>query len=117
MNMSQTNFRMNIEDVFINVDTIITLGLIINELVTNSLKHAFCNTAADGEISVSFVKREPNILALSVADTGEGLPENFDIRNTESLGLRLVTTLVDQLSGNIEAKRNKGTEFVITFTQ
>jgi len=117
MDMNQTNFRMNIEDICINVDTVITLGLIINELVTNAIKHAFINTAAQGEISVSFCRRDVDILALSVADTGDGLPEDFDIRNTESLGLRLVTTLVDQLRGSIEAKRTKGTEFVITFTQ
>jgi PAS domain S-box-containing protein len=116
VNTYQTNFHHNIDDIFINVDTIITLGLIINELVTNSIKHAFINTVQGG-IFVSFFRKDANILVLSVADTGSGLPENFNINNTESLGLRLVTTLVDQLNGNIEAKVNKGTEFVITFEQ
>jgi PAS domain S-box-containing protein len=117
VNTNQTNFHQKIDDVYINVDTVVTLGLIINELVTNSIKHAFINATEQEKIFVSFFRKDANILVLSVADTGGGLPENFDIKNTESLGLRLVTTLVDQLSGNIEAKVNKGTEFVISFLQ
>jgi PAS domain S-box-containing protein len=115
VNTYQTNFYQYIDDIYINVDTIITLGLIINELVTNSIKHAFVNMVQGG-IFVSFFRKDKNSLSLSVADTGRGLPENFDINNTESLGLRLVTTLVDQLNGSIETKVNKGTEFVITFS-
>ena len=117
VNSNHTNFHQDIEDIFINVDTVITLGLIINELVTNSIKHAFINTALQSGIFISFFRKEANILVLSVADTGRGLPKNLDIKSTESLGLRLVTTLVDQLNGNIEARVNKGTEFVITFSQ
>lgn len=53
---------------------------------------------------------------LSVSDNGVGIPENFDIKNLDSLGLRLVTSLVEQLGGELELKRNSGTELIIRFT-
>ena len=55
-------------------------------------------------------------LILSVSDNGVGIPENFDIENLDSLGLQLVTSLVDQLDGELKIKRNNGTEFIIRFT-
>ncbi len=104
----------NLEGIFLGVDTAILCGLIINELISNSLKYAFPNGKM-GEISIGLTKSTNNGYTLVVRDNGIGFPENIDYRNTDSLGLQLVTTLTDQLGGNISLNRNGVTEFKITF--
>ncbi|WP_094227646.1 PAS domain S-box protein [Methanolobus psychrotolerans] len=105
----------NIEDVFLNVDTAVPLGMIINELVSNSLKHAFPEMK-EGEINVELKVLKGNFL-LKIRDNGIGLSSSIDYRNTESLGLQLVTTLVDQIDGTIELNSMNGTEFTISFRE
>ncbi len=103
-----------VEDVRLPIDTAIPCGLIINELVSNCLKHAFPGMGK-GEVRVSLRSINGSI-ELIVADNGVGIPEDFDFENTESLGLHLVTILVEgQLSGKITLSRKEGTEFCITF--
>lgn len=102
------------ENILLDIDTAIPCGLIINELVSNSLKYAFPD-GRKGEIMVALEPVEGSI-ELRVADNGVGIPEGLDIKNTRSLGLRLVTILAeDQLQGSITLKRDYGTEFCITF--
>jgi PAS domain S-box-containing protein len=108
------NFRMDIEDVLLNIDTAITLGLSINEIVSNSLKHAF-TVNQTGEIYVSLKEISKDNFCLSISDNGKGIPEDVDYKNTSSLGLQLVNTLIEQLEGNIELDNKKGTKFIITF--
>jgi two-component sensor histidine kinase len=97
------------------MDMAIPCGLIINELVTNSLKYAF-PVGRKGEINIAFSQDNSNIYELFVGDNGVGISEDMDIKNTDSLGLRLVTMLViDQLEGEIDLKRNNGTKFSIKF--
>jgi two-component sensor histidine kinase len=97
------------------MDLAIPCGLIINELVTNSLKYAFPD-GRKGEINIAFSQNNSNFYELFVGDNGVGISEDMDIKNTDSLGLRLVTMLViDQLEGEIELKRNNGTKFSIKF--
>ncbi|AKB58287.1 PAS domain S-box protein [Methanosarcina barkeri] len=115
------------ENVFLNMDTGIPLGIVINELVSNSLKHAFLGKDR-GEIQIklhreknSKYKKEKeanraNSFILVVSDNGVGIPENLDIKNVDSLGIQLITTLADQLDGEFELKRNNGTEFTMRFT-
>jgi PAS domain S-box-containing protein len=105
------------DQISLGVDTAIPCGLIINELVTNSLKYAF-PAGRRGEIRVA-LKHEngDGLYRLVVADNGVGLPAAIEPRKTTTLGLQLVTTLVDQLNGSIEIKRDNGTEFVITFSE
>ena len=98
----------------VGVDVAIPCGLIVNELVTNSLKYAF-PAARKGTIHVSLRKIDENIHRLTVADDGVGLPPNLDYRNTETLGLQLVMTLADQLGGTAEFRRDRGTTFVVSF--
>jgi PAS domain S-box-containing protein len=105
----------NIENVYLGVDTAVPLGMVINELVSNSMKHAFQN-GAHGRISVD-LSIQNSILILKVKDNGIGLPPEIDFRKTESLGLQLVTTLVDQIDGTIELNVNEGTEFLIRFEE
>jgi len=112
------NLNMNLDqNVLFDMDTAIPLGIIINELVSNSLKHGFSDIN-DGEILIELHREEGknNTFTLTVSDNGVGIPENLDIGNLESLGLQLVTTLVDQLNGELELKRDNGTEFTIRFT-
>jgi len=118
-------FSKDIEkDVFFDIDVSVPLGLILNELLSNSFKYAFPNKD-NGEIRVKLCRNDSRIndienyntvYTLSVSDNGIGIPENLDIENLDSLGLQLVTTLVDQLDGNLELKRDNGTEFIIKFS-
>ncbi|MBI3601243.1 MAG: ATP-binding protein [Nitrospinae bacterium] len=101
------------EDIYFDVDTAISLGLIINELVLNSIKYGFTDRR-NGEIMIS-LQHENGRYVLTVRDNGVGFPEGVDFRNTESLGLQLVNTLTEQLNGKIEIERKNGTEFRITF--
>lgn len=109
--------KLNIQadEVFLTIDTAVPCALILNELVSNILKHAFPN-GRKGTTWIS-VEVDPNHrLTLSVADNGAGFPADLDFRATESLGLQLVNTLVDQLEGAIELIRQPGTTFKIRFT-
>ncbi|MCQ1536091.1 PAS domain S-box protein [Methanosarcina sp. KYL-1] len=107
------------ENAFFNTDTAVPLGIIVNELVSNSLKHAF--TEKEGDIRIRLCREEKNneisksLYSLTISDNGKGIPKNVELGSVESLGLQLVSILVDQLDGNIELKREQGTEFKITF--
>jgi two-component sensor histidine kinase len=105
--------RIETEAVPLDLDAAIPCGLIVNELVTNALKHAFPNDA-QGEVWIE-LKRDNGSVRLTVGDDGVGLPDGWDIQSSESLGMRLVTALVGQLDGNLTLNREGGTEFVITF--
>ena len=101
-----------IENIKFNIDTAIPLGLIINELVTNSIKYAF---PLDGGTITIKLRTILNNFELIISDNGIGIPKNIDPRNTTTLGLRLVTTLINQLEGKLKININNGTEFKIIF--
>jgi two-component sensor histidine kinase len=115
-NVSSTTISLNInvENISLEIDRAIPCGLIVNELVSNSLKYAF-PANRQGEIQVEFYAKSDDSLALIVRDNGTGIPKEFDIETTHSLGLTLVQGLVEQLEGAIELDRTQGTEFKITF--
>jgi len=107
--------NINVENVSLEVDSAIPCGLIINELVTNSLKYAFPE-GRKGELKLSLRPIDDNMVELIIGDNGIGIPEELDFRNTDSLGLHLVTILVEnQLHGEISLDRSNGTEFKIEF--
>lgn len=108
--------KTQIDDVFLGIDTAIPCGLVINELVSNSLKHAFPADTA-GEIHIHLRAREDCRIALTVSDNGVGLPSGLDVRHTDSLGLQLVNTLIDQLGGTLEIENGRGTTFRIIFEE
>ena len=119
--LSSQNIRLYVdleENASFNMDTVVPLGIIINELVSNSLKHAF--TEKEGEIRIKLCREEKNnethksLFSLTISDNGKGIPENVELESLESHGLQLVSILVDQLDGKIELKREHGTEFRIT---
>ncbi len=107
--------KSELEGIFFEIDTAILCGLIINELISNSFKHAF-PAGMKGEVYVGLKKTGENKFILILRDNGIGFPHDIDFRKTESLGLQLVTTLTDQLGGKIELNRNNCTEFKITFS-
>ena len=119
------------ENAFLNMDNAVPLGIIVNELVSNSLKHAFSGMdkgkiyiklrrEEDGEFINSreeskYKGFESNSFMLKVSDDGIGIPKSIDLENPNSLGMQLVTTLVDQLDGELKLKRDNETEFTIRF--
>lgn len=107
--------KINVEDVMLDINTAIPLGLIVNELLTNSLKHAFPE-GMKGEINVDFHKQDDHY-QFTVKDNGVGFPFDLDFQNTDSLGLQIVNSLTQQIDGKIELNRSHGTEFKITFKE
>jgi PAS domain S-box-containing protein len=111
MKEGDINLLLSVGDINLNIDTIIPCGLILNELVTNSLKYAFEGVERP-EISISFDKHDGQA-TLIYSDNGIGMPEHIDFPSSESLGLQIVSMLALQLRGTAELKRDVGTEFVI----
>lgn len=102
------------DGVSLGIDAAIPCGLIVNELISNSLKHAFLD-GRDGKIRVEIHSHPDREMTMIVSDNGVGFPKDLDFRNTETLGLQLVNSLTAQLGGKIELHVNGGTEFKITF--
>lgn len=106
---------LHLEDVHMSLDTAIPCGLIINELVSNSLKHAF-SEGTEGFISIEFKSYKDGFL-LKVADNGVGIPPNIHPKSADTLGLQLIYGLVSQLEGSIDLDRTNGTQFTIKFKE
>jgi len=114
MQSSHIKLVTDIEKITLGIEASIPCGLIVNELITNSMKYAFPE-GREGEIRVSLRTTEKGKIELTVSDNGVGIPQGVDFRNTDSLGLTLVNALAGQLQGDIELSREKGTEFTLTF--
>ena len=112
VNSNLISLEMDVEGIPLDIDVAIPCGLIINELVTNSLKHAF-KSGINGKVQIKFHSNDKTWL--TVSDNGTGLPESFKLEHVETSGLRLVNKLVKQLNGKIELNINGGTEFKIIF--
>ena len=110
------NLKIDIKNVMLNINTAIPCGLIINELITNTLKHAFPNKA-EGSLSIKMEKLESESFVLEVQDTGIGLPADVDPNHVKTLGLQLITSLVQQLNGEMKYSNCNGTCFRLEFTQ
>jgi predicted ATPase/two-component sensor histidine kinase/tRNA A-37 threonylcarbamoyl transferase component Bud32 len=111
--------KVSIQDVDLDLDKVIPVALIINELVSNALKHGFPDVAArhdKGVIHVDLHSEPDRGVRLSVCDNGAGFPETFDIEQSQSLGLKLVRVLTTQLNGDMMLYTKGKTDFVITFT-
>ncbi|MCO6499642.1 MAG: PAS domain S-box protein [Vicingus serpentipes] len=106
--------KVNAKEVFLNLDLSIPCGLIVNELVSNALKYAFTE-GVKGVINIELFIKEENV-NLIIKDNGVGLPTEIDFQNTETLGLQLVMSLIEQINGTIKLlKEKKGTGYIITF--
>jgi hypothetical protein len=110
--------RVEATGMTVGVDAAIPCGLIVNELVSNALKHGFASRSGNGtppEVTVRFARREGETLELSVSDNGRGFPEDLDFRSAGSLGLQLVNVLAEQLEGSVSLDRSCGTQFAVRF--
>ncbi|MFQ6070313.1 MAG: sensor histidine kinase [Candidatus Aminicenantales bacterium] len=106
--------RMDISDVYLDIQRAIPCGMILHELITNSLKHAFPGSR-EGEIHVTLEATKSGKNRLAVADDGIGFPEGLDYRRPDTVGMKLVIGFVKQIKGRITLRRKGGTEFIITF--
>jgi two-component sensor histidine kinase len=100
------------EDVHFEIDRMINIGLILNEVISNSLKYAF--DKSEGNIYINLSEKE-NAYALLVRDDGKGLPENFDEKTDSHLGMQLIYLLAEQLNGKVELESKNGTSYVLNF--
>lgn len=113
--------KVQVNDISLDVDTAVPLGVIINELLSNALKHAFPSPetgpgSREGEIRFELRSGADQQLILTVSDNGVGLPAEIDLTNSPSLGLQLVRMLTDNMRGTLEARQDGGTTFEIKFT-
>jgi len=113
VNTKRISMSINIKEANIDFNRAILLGLIINELISNSLKYAFPK-GSSGTTTVKLDTENKDFI-LTASDNGIGLPKNFRLRQTKSLGLQLVQALTNQLKGSIRIDRRKGTKFTIRF--
>lgn len=122
-------FKVNVQDIPLNIDTAVPLGLIMTEIITNSLKYAFpvvnysepANGSSkrqevNGEIEVKLERKNKKYL-MTISDNGIGIPKDIDIQKIDTLGLKLVNILVDQLDGKLELLNGNGTTFKIDFME
>lgn len=127
--VGSTDISLNMdmeESTFFDMDTAAPLGIIVNELVSNSLKHAFAGMKT-GEIRIKLRRNEMyrvrrdhrrrkiTEFTLEISDDGVGIPENYEIERSETLGLQLVSILREQLDGELKLRRKGGTEFILRF--
>jgi PAS domain S-box-containing protein len=113
-NRTRVETRLHVDPVSLDLDTAIPVGLITNELVTNSLKYAFAGRSV-GEIGVRLTRSETGDFLLMVSDNGVGLPEKFNFDKATSLGLRLVRILTRQMRARLEISNGMGTQFRVYF--
>ena len=113
---SNSQLNLDLEEIYLGVDTAIPCGLVISELVTNAFKYAY-PTGQNGDIWIRLHRTKTGANLLSVSDHGVGLPAGLDINDTETLGLQLVTILSRQLRAKLNVEQTGGTSFQIKFRE
>ena len=113
VNTKNVKLILNLSDLFLNLDLSIPCGLIINEIISNSLKYAFPSKKG-GIIFVNLTVKN-KLVNIEIGDNGIGIPGHIDIKQTQTLGLQLVDTLIEQIDGSLKLERNNGTKFIIKF--
>jgi two-component sensor histidine kinase len=111
---ANVGFSLQIENIELNHASAITLGLILNETITNSIKYAF-GTEEDGKIAIALSHISDSRLLLSIGDNGGGLPGDFDAKIGSSMGMELLQGLTDDLGGSLSIENNYGTLITIIF--
>lgn len=110
------HLKTDIEDHPFRIDTIVPLGLILNEIISNSLKYAFADKN-EGNLFVSLHKKETNKFLLIVSDDGKGIPDGINFKTADSLGMQLINMLSGQINAKVELDNEKGTKYIIEFSE
>lgn len=105
---------ISVGSIDLTINTAVPLGLIINELISNALLHAFPD-GRKGEINISFTEINKQSYCLTIKDNGIGLPEDINLKDPQTLGFQLINALIDQIEGSMEVIRIKGTAINIRF--
>lgn len=105
---------VNVDEVYLPINSAIPCGLLINELITNALKHAFTDRS-EGTISVALSAKDNKEIQLMISDDGNGIADHLNLDEVETLGLRLVNLLSQQLNGALHIQRQHPTQFVLRF--
>lgn len=108
--------NINIEEINLDIDNLVPCGLLMNEILTNSFKHAF-DGHDNPEISITMKKVEDGNVSLSISDNGSGLPDGYDISKPTGLGHKLIKPLIKQIDGKMDVNVSNGTEFRIVFPE
>jgi two-component sensor histidine kinase len=106
-------YRLELAPITLAIAQAIPLGLILNELITNALKYAYPD--GNGEILIQ-LSSEGHQVCMTVSDNGAGLPANFDLQTSKSLGLTIIQALTDQLQGELEIGTPPGACFIVRFS-
>lgn len=109
------SLKLDIENYNISLDYLIPLGLIINEILANTFKHAFVRLDALPEIKIALQTEEGMQVRLMISDNGIGLPGDDILSQKKTLGMQIIRALVHQLGGTMNIERNGGTMFIISF--
>lgn len=110
------NLETDIEEIQFRIDTIVPLGLILNEIISNALKYAF-KGRDEGKIHVQLYKTQENAFMLEAGDNGVGLPKNVHLERANSLGMQLIVMLSEQINGRVQLLHSGGTIYRITFKE
>lgn len=103
------------ETIYIGIDTAIPLGLLVTEIVTNAIKHAFPD-GQHGNINIK-LERNNSFYTLTITDDGIGMPKDLELDNTDSLGIKLIMSLAEQLDAKLTIEGVNGTEYIIKFKE
>lgn len=114
VNPDRITLSIEAAQLLLPINAAIPCGLVVNELISNALKHAFPD-GRSGEIEVKLFADTAGKAVLSVSDNGVGIPEGIDMMTSDTLGMQLITLLTDQLGGTVSMRRADPTEFVLTF--
>ena len=116
LDKSNINMKIDMEEISLNIETAIPCGLIIDEMVANSLKYAFPD-GRNGEIKIELHSDYNNKYSMCVSDNGIGISEDIDPEKTDTFGMQLIKYLTKQLKANIELDKSNGTTYNLTFNE
>jgi len=114
--LKKIGINKEFDDIFVLIDTAIPCGLIINEIISNSLKYAFSD-GTNGQINVSLKKNENDLIKLTISDNGIGLPDGFNIEKDGKMGIQTILAIVrQQLQGEVAVEIKNGVSYTISFS-
>jgi two-component sensor histidine kinase len=109
LNYATVKLNTELEKIEVDIDKLIPIGLIVNELISNAMKHAF-HEASEAEISITLKYANTNEIELEVADNGQGIASNWHEKETDSIGMKLITIFSEKLKSKLSIENTNGTK-------